>query len=277
MYLANFVQSNRMIVTSLSPLIFWAVREIPIRVQEQLPCLSFYGSSTSGKHHFYGTPDPGCATLVQELWSTERSFLIEKNDKTELVWFEQDLDALDPSLSALGEELVLYASVLSGAISQQVLDAGMRVVDVLHEADGQALVRIDKHIVQGVELQLPRFWQSIRIPDDPMALVPVPPSSIDRVRRLLSAVDYDPVVDSLVNSLSVPQMKKDILYLTGEDPESPITTRHSFSDGAVVAANWLKDRFEETGANCELKPFIDHFAPNVIWYGSLASSQLCSG
>jgi len=41
-------------------------------------------------------------------------------------------------------------------------------------------------------------------------------------------------------------------------------SRHSFSSGSRVAAEWLKFRFEETGAKCELKSFLLGFAPNVV-------------
>lgn len=44
----------------------------------------------------------------------------------------------------------------------------------------------------------------------------------------------------------------------------PILSRHSFSTGAVVAAHWLKEQVESTGANCTLEPFLIGFAPNVI-------------
>jgi Zn-dependent M28 family amino/carboxypeptidase len=41
-------------------------------------------------------------------------------------------------------------------------------------------------------------------------------------------------------------------------------SRHSFSGGSRVAADWIKARFEETGATCELRPFLAGFAPNVV-------------
>jgi len=62
----------------------------------------------------------------------------------------------------------------------------------------------------------------------------------------------------------VPQMRNDIRFLTGEDLSSPILSRHSFSEGARIAANWLRDRVENTGARCELRQFLPGFSPNVI-------------
>lgn len=59
-------------------------------------------------------------------------------------------------------------------------------------------------------------------------------------------------------------MINDIRFLTGEDGVSGITSRHSFAEGSRTAANWLKDRFEYTGATCELQAFLVGFAPNVV-------------
>ncbi|EJD50667.1 Zn-dependent exopeptidase [Auricularia subglabra TFB-10046 SS5] len=59
-------------------------------------------------------------------------------------------------------------------------------------------------------------------------------------------------------------MHSDITWLTGEDPKSPIWSRHSYSDGALVAADWLLGKFEASGARCRQWPFIDGYAPDVI-------------
>jgi hypothetical protein len=84
------------------------------------------------------------------------------------------------------------------------------------------------------------------------------------VRDILATLKFNPEVAKIVSNISLPQIQNDIRYLTGEDGKSGIESRHSFSSGAGVAAEWLKTRFEETGANCELRPFSSGFAPNVI-------------
>ena len=72
-------------------------------------------------------------------------------------------------------------------------------------------------------------------------------------------------VEDTLDDISVEQLKEDLHWLTGEDPTSPIISRHSLSGGASVAAEWLKARYEEAGADCVLKLFLPGFAPNVIW------------
>jgi len=96
--------------------------------------------------------------------------------------------------------------------------------------------------------------------------VPVPEQAIVRVRNILSSLQFNPDVARIVSNISNPQMENDIRFLTGEDGKSGIVSRHSFSSGAGIAAEWLKTRFQETGAHCELRSFLSGFAPNVIWY-----------
>ena len=76
---------------------------------------------------------------------------------------------------------------------------------------------------------------------------------------------YDDTIANIVQNISLPQMKNDITWLTGENEDSKILSRHSFSKGARIAASWISDRMEDTGAQCELRPFLTGFAPNIIW------------
>lgn len=103
------------------------------------------------------------------------------------------------------------------------------------------------------------------VPYPPSAVVPVPADDISRVRRLLSSLKFEESVSKLVNIISVTSMRKDITWLTGEANDSPIESRHSFVPDTRVAASWIKDQIEGTGAECELRPFLQGFAPNVIW------------
>lgn len=103
------------------------------------------------------------------------------------------------------------------------------------------------------------------VPYPPSAVVPVPSDDISRVRSLLSNLKFEESISKLVNIISVTSMRKDITWLTGEAKDSPIESRHSFHPDTRVAASWIKDQIEGTGAECELRPFLQGFAPNVIW------------
>jgi len=255
----------------LLPLLLWILKEAPADISHKLPCLSFYGSSTSGKSHFFGTTDVTCAVLANDLWAAVDTVQVKQDDRTQLVWFEQDVDALDASLASDTSsnfehvfDQILGLQLSEAHDAQQIMDRPTEAIEVLSVYEGKALLRMERSLAQAVDVQLPRFWKSMILPEEPMPFVPVPPAAIERVQRLLDTVKYDSVIESVVDSVSISQMKKDIRWLTGEDPKSPLVSRHSFSEGARTAAHWLKDRFEETGASCDLKPFRLGFSPNVI-------------
>jgi hypothetical protein len=196
-----------------------------------------------------------------------------------LVWVEEE--AVDDSVrgndASFTSELDAFlrdlkaAALASGSASGQVrMDqtSSATVVDledsVLIRQEKMALIHLPLAASEDLMLAPPRLWRVSIVDDAPQAFVPVPTESVARVRKIVHELSYDPVVSALVGGLSVPQMRKDIAYLTGEDEGSNITSRHSFAVGSRDAAAWLKRQFEALGATCELKPFLLGFAPNVI-------------
>lgn len=103
------------------------------------------------------------------------------------------------------------------------------------------------------------------IPYPPSPLLPVAQPDVDRVLSLLHHLSYDKKIGELIESLNIPQMHKDVRYLTGEREDSKIESRHSFHPDARKAANWIREQIESTGASCELKTFLTGFTPNIIW------------
>ncbi|EGO02857.1 hypothetical protein SERLA73DRAFT_47728 [Serpula lacrymans var. lacrymans S7.3] len=138
------------------------------------------------------------------------------------------------------------------------------IFELLHSTPTSALFSTSREFALKVDRILPPFWKSALLPASPVSFIPIPAPAADHVKSLLKSLKFDPVISSIVNSISFPQMKNDIRFLTGEDGISGIVSRHSFSAGSRVAANWLLQRFEDTGAKCELRPFLDGFAPNVV-------------
>lgn len=200
----------------------------------------------------------------------------------QLVWVQKE--AIDDGLqlesttiiNALDQLFTRLSAPLrdnSGPGDQQVFVTSEfdNTYEILHRTPSSALLSVSPDLANVIDISLPRFYKSTLLQTAPY--VPVPPSTVDYVKGLLSSLKFDPVVASIVNSISVPGMKRDIRYLTGEDEESPIVSRHSFAVGSRIAAAWLKDRFEEMGATCELKHFRVGFAPNVIWYVNRSFQQ----
>ncbi|RPD60846.1 Zn-dependent exopeptidase [Lentinus tigrinus ALCF2SS1-6] len=136
--------------------------------------------------------------------------------------------------------------------------------DVLHLEQTGALLSVDNWTLQSFEAVLPCYWAFSVFPTSPLPLIPVSRRVRERLRDLLPTIRYNHVIAALVNGISVYHLREDIQYLTGEDPSSDILSRHSFSEGAIRAAEWLKVRLEESGASCALEHFQEGFSPNVI-------------
>lgn len=136
---------------------------------------------------------------------------------------------------------------------------------VLYRTPSAALLSVRPDVARTIDTIVPRFYRSTLLPSAPSAYIPVPSPAVGRIKELLASLKFDPVVAAIVNTISTAQMRRDIRYLTGEDNESPIVSRHSFAAGSRTAAAWLKLHFEKTGAVCELRDFLVGFAPNVIW------------
>lgn len=137
----------------------------------------------------------------------------------------------------------------------------------LHYSGSDAIISVPPHLVPHIDKALPHAFRAYAIPIEPLSIDPVPEEAVERVKGWLRDLKFNEEIASISSDISALQMRNDVRYLTGEDLSSPLLSRHSFSEGARIAANWLRDRIENTGARCELKQFLSGFAPNVIWYG----------
>ncbi|CAL1697870.1 unnamed protein product [Somion occarium] len=195
-------------------------------------------------------------------------------DDSLLIWLNRV--AVDNSIASQFDHAELtdfFGGLVASAESQEA--AGQQVfgveeahpdivVDSPYMKPNNAFLKLSPRLLPKFEEILPRFWKYTILPETPFSMIPVPEPAVDRVRKILDSVKFNPVVASLVNNISVPQMQQDIRFLTGEDPKSEIVTRHSFSDGIKIAANWIKGVIDGTGASCELKPFLPGFGPNIV-------------
>jgi hypothetical protein len=136
--------------------------------------------------------------------------------------------------------------------------------ELLHRTTTAALLSVSESTARTIDTLLPRFWKSSLVSTTPVDYLPVPAEALKHVKEVLSGLKFNPEIAAIVDSISVPQMINDIRFLTGEDGISGIESRHSFANGSRTAAHWLKARFEDTGATCELQTFGAGFAPNVI-------------
>jgi hypothetical protein len=236
---------------------------------------SFYGSYGARPISVF-LPDPSCTnSFIDNSSATSASIIPVSGEIQQLVWLEQQ--AVDDSLKfgtatfrddldSLLEQLTRDAmSQVQGQDQEIIASSGSKdSVEVFYRTPTSLLFSVKPESARTIDMILPRFWKSTLLPTSPIPFIPVPSPAVTHVRRLLSTVKYESRVASIVDDISLPQMLNDIKFLTGEDGKSGIVSRHSFAQGSRVAAAWLKDRFESTGARCQLKPFLDGFAPNVV-------------
>ena len=194
--------------------------------------------------------------IHQLVWLEELA--VEETLKSRVPPAERGLDAF------LGR---LSAKQSNGNQAQVVMDALHSSFDyeILYRTPSAALISLDHDNARVVDTLLPPFWKSTLLPTSPIPFYQIPHSTLSCIEETLAKLQFDPTIASIVGSISVPQMRSDIRFLTGEDGNSGIISRHSFSPGALTAASWLKFQIEGTGATCTLKPFLAGFAPNVVW------------
>jgi len=179
-----------------------------------------------------------------------------------------DTDSVNQLAEAL-ERINAYSADSDSGASDSQTAFGLGDQDkhsFLHYTGADAIISVPPHLIPHIDKALPRSFKAYAIPTRPLSITPVPEEAVERVKGWLKNLEFSEEIASIVSDISVPQMHNDIRYLTGEDASSPVLSRHSFSEGARIAASWLKDRIENTGARCELKEFLIGFAPNVIWF-----------
>ncbi|KAK7062045.1 peptide hydrolase [Favolaschia claudopus] len=239
-------------------------------------CLSssYYGNFNDGQTvHSLFLPNIACLdSWSSQTLASSASIAEAKHDIHQLVWVQQEVvepsllaqtRSFQPEFDSFLQRLVTPKRV---AREQDILvapepDSGY---ELLYRTSTAALLSVPESTARTIDTILPRFWKSYLVSSSPVDYIPVPDEALKHVKEVLSNLRFNPEIAAIVDSISVPQMINDIRFLTGEDGVSQIMSRHSFADGSLTAANWLKARFEDSGAKCELQSFLAGFSPNVI-------------
>ncbi|ORX36681.1 hypothetical protein BD324DRAFT_642311 [Kockovaella imperatae] len=141
-------------------------------------------------------------------------------------------------------------------------------------ADNAGTGHVHKDLLPILDLLLPTHISVVALPERPM---PHPKASFDtmdndwgvphkyamRLATFTDQLEHDPSLATVVDSINVDTLRRNVRWLTGEAP-SGIESRHSFTKGALQAAHWIKKQVQEAGASCELMHYMEGFAPNVI-------------
>jgi hypothetical protein len=93
--------------------------------------------------------------------------------------------------------------------------------------------------------------------------LPLPKDHV--INKRISSLSYNKKIASLINIISVESLKKNIKFLTGEDPNSFIRTRHSRSVDISKVAEWIGNRMKQYGCpNITYFNFMPGYGPNII-------------
>jgi hypothetical protein len=260
-----------MLIQHATPLLFFLITPFNPGLFANDSCLSttYYGSYSTWSVF---RPDVAFIDSLSPTLKTA-SLVYTSNPIQQLVWVEEiAVHEYLKSLSRDDDFAVFLERLSTEALYNENYDQDVLSVprpqssfDVLYRTPTTALLSLPPAKALSLSAFLPPFYKSIPLPSYPVPYVPVPASAIERVKYLLSALKFNPDVASVVSNISIPQMKQDIRFLTGEDESSDIISRHSFTEGSIIAANWLKEQFEGTGAECRLERFMEGFSPNVVW------------
>ncbi|ORZ32502.1 hypothetical protein BCR44DRAFT_116154 [Catenaria anguillulae PL171] len=142
------------------------------------------------------------------------------------------------------------------------------LVDVLYAspANGLLLLSIphDSPLSDQLPSALPHNTRLHRI--DPRIPLHPPSSKPSTLQHAVSLSSKpDPQLVSLLANISIADLQRTVRYLTGEDPKSPLTTRHSLSKGHRMAAEWVKAKMLKSGCDSvDLVDFKEGYGPNVV-------------
>ncbi|KAL7421836.1 hypothetical protein Q5752_003607 [Cryptotrichosporon argae] len=153
---------------------------------------------------------------------------------------------------------------------QQTTFAAPPPITLVHSSADSLILRVPPQLLGALDTFLPAHLVPVVLPSSPLRVDPkttakygVPEHLAANLANLTAGLRFRPAVDRAVNAIEHDEIRRNVRWLTGEAP-SGIVSRHSFTEGALVAADWIKGKVEATGAKCHLHPFLAGFAPNVI-------------
>lgn len=263
----------------MKELIGTALRTLLVTSVDQAP-----PSDSCFSQSYYGTYDgnkvymPSVACLEESVDLLISGHLAEVPNSEELLWVGQRdveaslkretlLDEFGAFLEKVTNEVPLHAedTKFDAPLLQIPLTRIAPAAEILYQTPTSALLAIHPPYSRQLDFILPSSFKPTLLPSEPLNDIPVSDDSVDRVREILRSMKYDEAINEIVSNISIKQMKNDITFLTGEAKDSVIESRHSFSEDIMIAADWLQEQMEGTGATCIQKKYLLGFAPNVIW------------
>ncbi|TXT13188.1 hypothetical protein VHUM_01589 [Vanrija humicola] len=231
------------------------------------PCLSgAYHGQYGGQHVFL--PSDDCIGASAGLLSAG-SIVPTVADEV-VVWVGragvQGAEKLTPD--------ALFAHIDAGArrFLPSLLDDGAQKVfaapagaalSLLHASEDALFISVPRAALPVLDTLLPPTYVPVGVAPSPVPLWDVPEHYAKHLANVTHHLRFRPEIAAVVNTIDADDIRRDVRWLTGEAP-SGIVSRHSFTEGARVAAKWIKEKVEATGADCEYFPYLEGFSPDVL-------------
>ncbi|KAG8693120.1 hypothetical protein FRC11_003137, partial [Ceratobasidium sp. 423] len=261
----------------------WITQEdagFPQRLAQYSSCLStsYYGTYGQDLTHVFVSESECLSTIQPYFTDSAHVSVVRESTKDEehrmLFWLEEALldDSIRPAeAESARDNIAEFVRRVNGAnirfATDQVRmdDEESNVASILYSTNTGALVSLSPSLLHELDKMLPQYINPTMLPTSPLPLnTEKTKPSTKFLKSVLENLRFNPDIARLTSSLSLDKMHDNIRWLTGEDPKSPIISRHSFSPGSRVAADWIQDKFEAAGGKCKQKPFLEGFAPNVV-------------
>ncbi|EAL23617.1 hypothetical protein CNBA2640 [Cryptococcus deneoformans B-3501A] len=250
-----------------------------------------YGGAPKEQDHIY-LPTAECLLTVSALDAVTSGSIVSVNDLMlgdgdRLVWVgrsgvshkdSQVVPLIEESwnlISSHSRDIVSESNSRGvGYGTQHVLQKAnelhhIRPITLVHQTEHSLLVNVPSSFLPIFDTLLPPHLVPVALPIAPLPISvsgwqSVPKKFAKHLANITEHLSFSPELDRILSEgIRLNQIRRDVRWLTGEAP-SGIESRHSFTSGAVKAAQWISSQVESTGADCSLQYFLSGFAPNVI-------------
>ena len=244
--------------------------------QATAPCLreSYYGAyGGQAQTHIY-LPSAECLdhpeTYAHQGFGAIAPFDLEM-DEGRLIWVGQagvegvtnDMPAAWTYLLSTVSEYVAqlelvpppFEQVVLGGRTRKILDPGKTVPRLIYQSPWSMLLHVPDHLLPLLDTFLPPHLVPVALPTEPLEVSAldaelsndwgVPEKYAENLANLTKHLVFDPALDKVVSTISMDNVRRHVRWLTGEAP-SGIESRHSFTEGAVKTAHWIKSEFPHT-------------------------------
>ncbi|KAL1406984.1 hypothetical protein Q8F55_006397 [Vanrija albida] len=237
------------------------------------PCLTQAYHGAYGGQHVFLPSDACVASGAAGLLAS--GSLVPARDGEAVVWVGPA--GVQGASGRAASDVFADISAAAQAFLPRLLDTPQKVfsagsgssspVSLLHASDGAnpaLFISVPRAALPLLDTLLPPHYVPVGVAPSPVALgYDVPEHYARHLANVTKALRFRPEVATVVNSIDADAIRRDVRWLTGEAP-SGIVSRHSFTEGARVAAKWIKEKVEATGAECEYFSYLDGFSPDVL-------------